>query len=218
MIAFAIRRTLLAGFTTLVISIIAFMVIQLPPGDFATVYVQQLLGFGQGAGATGGILGDPAIEQQIREAYGLDRPVIIQYLKWLWRVVQLDFGVGLEAGQKITEIIGDRLFNTVVLALGTILFTWTLSIPIGIYSAVKHNTPADYTVTFVGFLGLAVPDFLLGLALLWIGLRLLRRKRWGTLFDGVHKCAVELRQVHRPAEAPLGARAGTGDCRYGGPH
>ena len=169
MIAFLIRRTLLAGFTTLVISIIAFMVIQLPPGDFATVYVQQLLGFGQGAGATGGILGDPAIEHQIREAYGLDQPLIVQYLKWLWCIVQLDFGVGLEAGQEITEIIGQRLFNTVVLALGTILFTWVLSIPIGIYSAMKHNTPADYAVTFVGFLGLAVPDFLLGLALLWIG-------------------------------------------------
>ena len=169
MIAFLIRRTLLAGFTALVISVIAFMVIQLPPGDFATVYVQQLLGFGQGSGATGGILGDPAIEQQIREAYGLDQPVIVQYFKWLLRIVRLDFGVGLEAGQKITEIIGQRLFNTVVLALGTILFTWVLSIPIGIYSAMKHNTPADYAVTFIGFLGLAVPDFLLGLALLWIG-------------------------------------------------
>ncbi len=169
MIAFLIRRTLLAGFTTFVISIIAFMVIQLPPGDFATTYVQLLLGFGQGSGATGAILGDPAIEQQMREAYGLDQPVVVQYLKWLWRILQLDFGIGLEAGKKITEVIGQRLLNTVILAVGTILFTWVLAVPIGIYSAVKHNTPADYGVTFVGFLGLAVPDFLLGLALLWIG-------------------------------------------------
>jgi peptide/nickel transport system permease protein len=169
MIAFLVRRTLLAGVTTTAISIVAFLSIQLPPGDFATTYVQQLLGFGQGAGATGNILGDPAIEAQIREAYGLDRPVIIQYLKWLWRVLQLDFGIGLEAQKKITEIIGQRLLNTVLLALGTVLFTWVLAVPIGIYSAVKHNTAGDYAVTFVGFLGLAVPDFLLALTLMWIG-------------------------------------------------
>ena len=169
MISFLVRRTLLALFTSFIISMIAFISITLPPGDFATTYVQELLGFGQGAGATGGILGDPAIEAQIRDAYGLDKPVVIQYLKWLWRVVQLDFGIGLEAQRKITEVIGQRLVNTIVLALGTIVFTWMLAVPIGIYSAVKHNSPGDYAATFIGFLGLAVPDFLLALGLMWIG-------------------------------------------------
>ena len=169
MVAFLVRRTLLAGLTTFVISIVAFLVIQLPPGDFATTYVQRLLGDSNYAHSAGGLLGDPAIEQQIREDYGLDRPVFVQYAKWALRVVQLDFGNSLEHGRKITEIIGQRLVNTVLLALGTILFTWVLAVPIGIYSAVKHNTAGDYAVTFVGFLGLAVPDFLLALALMWIG-------------------------------------------------
>ena len=77
--------------------------------------------------------------------------------------------MSIEHGRKVTEVVGQRLLNTVLLAVGTILFTWVLAIPIGIYSAVKHNSPGDYAVTFVGFLGLAVPDFLLALALLWIG-------------------------------------------------
>ena len=167
MIAFLVRRTLLAGMTTFVISILAFLVIQLPPGDFASSYVENLLG-----GSffnTAGVLGEAEIEQQLREDLGLDRPLVIQYTKWALRVVRLDFGASIEHGRKITEVVGQRLVNTILLALGTILFTWVLSIPIGIYSAVKHNTPGDYAVTFVGFLGLAVPDFLLGLALLWIG-------------------------------------------------
>lgn len=168
MIAFLVRRTLLAGLTTFVISIVSFLAIQLPPGDFATTYVQQLL-LGQAAGASASRLSDPAIEAQIRHDLGLDRPLIVQYLKWAWRVLHLDFGNSIEHGKKVTEVVGQRLLNTVVLALGTILFTWVLAVPIGIYSAVKHNTIADYAVTFVGFLGLAVPDFLLALALLWIG-------------------------------------------------
>ncbi|MDA1348927.1 MAG: ABC transporter permease [Chloroflexi bacterium] len=167
MIAFLVRRTLLAGLTTFVISIVAFLAIQLPPGDYATTYVENLLGgsFFNTASA----LGDQATEDQIRRDLGLDRPVFIQYSKWAWRVVHLDFGISIEHGRKITEIVGQRLVNTVLLALGTILFTWVLAVPIGIYSAVKHNTAGDYAVTFLGFLGLAVPDFLLALGLMWIG-------------------------------------------------
>ncbi|MDA1349090.1 MAG: ABC transporter permease [Chloroflexi bacterium] len=169
MITFLVRRTLLAGLTTFVISIVAFLAIQLPPGDYATTYVQRLLGDSNFAHSAGGVLGDPAIEQQIREDFGLDQPLVVQYSKWALRVVQLDFGNSMEHNVKITEVIGQRLVNTLLLALGTILFTWVLAIPIGIYSAVKHNTAGDYAVTFVGFLGLAVPDFLLALALMWIG-------------------------------------------------
>ena len=84
-------------------------------------------------------------------------------------MIRLEFGTSIEHSKRISEVIGQRLVNTVLLAVGTVLFTWVLAIPIGVYSAVKHNTPADYTVTFVGFLGLAVPDFLLALTLLWVG-------------------------------------------------
>lgn len=165
MIAFLVRRILLAGMTTFVISIVAFLAIQLPPGDYATTYVQNLLG----GNVFGSAMGELAMEDQIRHDLGLDRPVIVQYAKWAWRVVQLDFGISIEHGRKITEVVGQRLVNTVLLAVGTILFTWVLAVPIGIYSAVKHNTAGDYVVTFLGFLGLAIPDFLLALALMWIG-------------------------------------------------
>ena len=165
MIAFLVRRTLLAGLTSFAISIIAFLAVQLPPGDFASAYVQNLLG-GPSAPST---VFNLELEAQLRQDLGLDQPQFVQYTKWVWRMVRLDFGISIEHRKRISEVIGQRLVNTVLLAVGTILFTWVLAIPIGIYSAVRHNSPADYTVTFVGFLGLAVPDFLLALTLLWIG-------------------------------------------------
>ena len=165
MVAFLIRRTAFAVVTTFFISLIAFAAIQLPPGDYATTYVQSLLGGLEGQVTPAQL----ALEEQIRTDLGLDKPLIVQYLKWGWRVITLDFGNSIMHGKKITEVVGDRLLNTLVLALGTILFTWVMAIPIGIYSAIKHNTPGDYVVTFVGFLGLAIPDFLLALSLMWIG-------------------------------------------------
>ena len=167
MIAFLVRRISLAIMTTFAISIIAFLVIDLPPGDYATIYVQNLIG-----GPSANIAVTPAtlaLEQQIRRDLGLDRPLFIQYSKWAWRAVRADFGLSIEHSSKITDVVGQRLLNTVLLAFGTVLFTWVLAIPIGIYSAVNHNSVGDYAVTFVGFLGLAVPDFLLALLLLWIG-------------------------------------------------
>ncbi|MDA1348928.1 MAG: ABC transporter permease, partial [Chloroflexi bacterium] len=167
MIAFLVRRITLAIMTTFVISIIAFLVIDLPPGDYATIYVQNLIG---GPNANIGVTpATLALEQQVRRDLGLDRPLFIQYSKWAWRAVRADFGLSIEHQSKITDVIGQRLVNTVLLALGTILFTWVLAVPIGIYSAVNHNSVGDYAATFVGFLGLAVPDFLLALLLLWIG-------------------------------------------------
>ncbi len=165
MINFLIRRTMMASLTTIAISIIAFVAIQLPPGDYADTYVQALIGGLEGQVTPAQL----ALEEQIRSDLGLDKPLIVQYLKWGWRVITLDFGVSIGHGQKITEVVGDRLLNTMLLALGTILFTWIMAIPIGIYSAIRHNSPGDYVVTFMGFLGLAVPDFLLSLFLMWIG-------------------------------------------------
>ena len=167
MIAFLVRRTLLAGLTTFAISIVGFVVIQLPPGDYITLYVQTLTdSAGEGSAAE---MVDPALEAQLRRDYGLDQPLVVQYAKWAWRMLRFDWGISFMYQQRITDvIIGDRLVNTVLLAMGTVLFTWVLAIPIGIYSAVRHNTLGDYAVTFVGFLGLAVPDFLLALALMWV--------------------------------------------------
>lgn len=163
MITFLLRRTLLGVFTIFAISVISFLVVQLPPGDFVDQYVLTLLG-DQGQGTPAAAL----LEENLRREFGLDSPFYIQYLKWLGKVVRGDFGISLEFQLPVWEVVSDRLLNTVILAGATILFTWTLAVPIGIYSAVRHNSPEDYTVTFLGFLGLAIPDFLLALALMWM--------------------------------------------------
>ena len=164
MIIFIIRRLFLGLFTLWVISIIAFVIVQLPPGDFVDLYVEELL--------IGNDLVKPAFslafEEALRDEFGLDQPVIVQYGKWVWKVVRLDFGISLAFRRPVMEIVADRLLMTVILAAATILFTWVLAIPIGIYTSVRQYSVEDYTFTFIGFLGLAVPDFLLALVLLWV--------------------------------------------------
>ena len=164
MIAFIIRRFLLGLFTLWVISIIAFLAVQLPPGDFVDEYVANLVGdAGQGTPAAA------ALEDQLRAEYGLDDPLIFQYYKWMSKVVRGDLSFSVEFNRPVREIIWDKLPMTLVVTGSVLVFTWTLAIPLGIYSAVRHRTIEDYSLTFVGFLGLAIPDFLLALALLWIG-------------------------------------------------
>ena len=94
--------------------------------------------------------------------------MFIQYAKWAWKLLHFDLGISLEFRQPVRQVIGERLLMTVILAGSTALMAWALSIPIGIYSAMRQHSLEDYTVTFIGFLGLAVPDFLLALVLLWI--------------------------------------------------
>ena len=164
MVVFLTRRILLGAFTIFVISLISFLIIQLPPGDFVDDYVLTLLGE-QGLGTELG----RSLEADLRVEFGLDRPMYMQYLKWLGKVVQGDFGFSLEFQKPVWDVVSSRLLNTVILAVAAIIFTWTLALPIGIWSAVRHNSPEDYTITFIGFLGLAIPDFLLALGLMWMG-------------------------------------------------
>lgn len=164
MIAFIIRRFLLGLLTLWVISIIAFLAVQLPPGDFVDDYVANLVGdAGQGTPAAA------ALEEQLRAEYGLDEPVIFQYYRWMSKVVRGDLSFSVEFNRPVREIIWDKLPMTLVVTGSALVFTWTLAIPLGIYAAVRHRTIEDYSLTFVGFLGLAIPDFLLALILLWIG-------------------------------------------------
>jgi peptide/nickel transport system permease protein len=144
-----------------VISILSFIIIQLPPGDFLTSYA-----------ATLSEQGDSVSEEQLqalREAYGLGQPIYVQYTKWMSGVLRGDFGFSLEWGMPVKELIWGRLGLTVVLSLSSLLFVWTLAVPIGIYSATNQYSPLDYTATFFGFLGLAIPNFMLALVLMWIG-------------------------------------------------
>ena len=166
MFAFIVRRALLALLTIWALSLISFLVIQLPPGDFVDQYILNL--FAGDSKATSIVAGSAELADVLRAQYGLDKPFFVQYGKWAFKMVQGDFGQSLEFQKPVSEIISERLLLTVILAGTTALFAWALSIPIGIYSAVRQHSTEDYTFTFIGFLGLAVPDFLLALWLLWI--------------------------------------------------
>jgi peptide/nickel transport system permease protein len=165
MLMFILRRSLLALLTIWALSVISFVIIQLPPGDFVDTYIQELM-FGNVA--TGAAIGGGKFETTLREQFGLDKPLYVQYAKWAVKLVQGDFGQSLEFQKPVSEIVSERLLMTIILAGTTAIFSWALSIPIGIYSAVRQHSIEDYTITFIGFLGLAVPDFLLALWLLWV--------------------------------------------------
>jgi len=168
MLTFIVRRVFLALITIWALTIISFVVIQLPPGDFVDTYVQQLLEGGGGPGSGGNVVMEESLGRALRAQYGLDKPMIVRYFKWMWSAVQGDFGRSLEFQKPVYEIVSERLLMTIILAGTTALFAWGLSIPIGIYSAVRQHSIEDYAVTFIGLMGLAVPDFLLALWLLWI--------------------------------------------------
>lgn len=159
MLAYIVHRILLACLTIAVISVISFVIIQLPPGDYLDSYI-----------ATLEAQGDPVSDLQVaglRKQYGLDRPMPVQYLIWVGNMLQGEFGVSLEWNRPVSQLIGERLFLTVVVALAAVLFMWIMAIPIGIYSAVRQRSIGDYVFTFVGFIGLAIPDFLLALVLMY---------------------------------------------------
>ncbi len=161
MFAYLIRRLFYAVLTVWAVSIVSFVIIQLPPGDYVTAYLAQL-------SVQGSTLGMSEADN-LRAYYGLDRPLYYQYYLWLERMVQGDFGYSFEHQKPVKDVIGERLLLTMILAFASVLFTWTFAIPIGIFSAVRQYSAWDYFFTFVGFIGLAIPNFLLALLLMWVG-------------------------------------------------
>lgn len=157
-----IGRRLVYGILTLwAVSLVSFVIIQLPPGDYVTAYIAQLSMQGSSLGMSEA--------DNLRAFYGLDRPMYYQYYLWLQRMVQGDFGYSFEFQKPVRDVIGERLLLTIILAFASVLFTWALAIPIGIFSAVRQYSIWDYVFTLVGFIGLAIPNFLLALLLMWIG-------------------------------------------------
>jgi peptide/nickel transport system permease protein len=145
--------------TLIAISVIIFVIIQLPPGDYLSTYVAELAAQGEG-------VNDERIAY-LREKYGLDQPIWKQYLMWAGSLLQGDLGYSFEYQLPVSELIGDRLLLTFVISIVTILFTYAVAFPIGIYTAVRQYSIGDYTLSFIGFLGLATPNFLLALLLLY---------------------------------------------------
>jgi peptide/nickel transport system permease protein len=164
MIAYTVRRLLLALVTVWAISVASFVIIQLPPGDFVDAYISHLSASGSAVSAEEAA--------SLRKLYGLDRPIYVQYGKWISRVVSGDFGESMEWMRPVTEVIGDRLWMTMVVSVAAIILTWAIALPIGIYSAVRQYSLGDYVFTFLGFIGLAVPNFLLALIIMYLSFKL----------------------------------------------
>ncbi len=170
MVAYIARRMILALFTIWVISILTFVIIELPEGDAAERTISDLMA----GGGVHGHVGNPELLDRLRDYMDLDKPQYVRYMKWIWRMLHGDLGFAYTAGEAagyqgtIKKIIGDRLWMTVALTSFTIIVTWTFAIPVGIYSAVRQHSIGDYTFTLLGFTGLAVPDFLLGLVLMYL--------------------------------------------------
>jgi peptide/nickel transport system permease protein len=163
MVMFLTRRLILALFTCVMISIFTFIIIRLPPGDFVDAYIANLASTGTTVSAEQA--------QALRREYGLDRSVFVQYWLWIGRVVQGDFGVSMMWRRPVTEVIGDRLWLTMVVSFSALFLTWIIALPIGIYSAVRQYSFGDYVATMLGFIGLAIPNFLLALILMYAGFR-----------------------------------------------
>ena len=161
MLKYIAWRILMMIPTLFAISIVSFLIIQLPPGDFLTSYLAQLTSMGE-------TVSEEVIEA-LRARYGLGSPVYVQYWTWMTGIVtQGDFGMSLLWGRPVSELLWERVSLTVMVSASSVLFIWVVAIPIGIYSAVRQYSIGDYIFTFLGFLGLATPPFMLALIALWI--------------------------------------------------
>ena len=160
MFRYFVQRLLVMIPTLIVISMAVFAIIQAPPGDYIETWVAELQSQGEAV--------DPAKIDFLRKTYGLDQPFYIQYLKWASGLVQGDLGFSFEHSLPVSEVVGDRLWLTVVVSMASILFVWVVSFPIAVYSAVKQYSIGDYVFTFLGYIGLATPSFLFALILLYL--------------------------------------------------
>jgi peptide/nickel transport system permease protein len=143
-----------------IISVVSFVVITLPPGDFVTTYIAQL-------GQSGGVGSEEHVER-LREEYGLDKPIYVRYWLWAQNAIEGDFGRSLDWGRSVTDLIGEYIGLTLGLSFFALVLSWAIAFPIAIYSALNRNTWADYTFSALGLTGVAVPNFLLALGALYI--------------------------------------------------
>ena len=214
MINFVVRRTLLGLSSLLFISAISFVIIQLPEGD----YIDSWYGNVTEGDAQQGITITLQELDKLRALYGLDKPLYVQYFKFVVNLVRFDFGITLEYSLPVSVLLREKMLLTVVLAGFTIIFTWMLAIPIGIYSAVRQHSLGDYTFTFIGFIGLAVPDFLLALVLMYFAFQYFGTAVGRAILFRVHRGALEHSQGARSAGPPLDTGLRPGHVRHGGAH
>src|SRR5882724_1908084 len=159
MLGYLVHRILIMIPTLIAISVVIFTIINLPPGDYFSTYIAELQSSGEAA--------DLAKIHFLQVQYGFDRPLWEQYLYWVAGLLQGDLGFSFAYNLPVRDVVGDRLFLTFVVSFATIVFTYIVAFPIGIYSATHQYSWSDHTLTFLGFLGLATPNFLLALVLLY---------------------------------------------------
>jgi peptide/nickel transport system permease protein len=161
MTMYIFRRALMMIPTLIAISIVTFIIIQLPPGDFLTTLVSSLSSQGE-------TVNQDALDA-LKRQYGLGEPMYMQYLIWMRNILfHFDFGDSFEYNRPVRDLIGGRMAWTVGISVGSIVVTWLIAFPLGFYSAVRKYTPGDYLMTFLSFLGLAIPEFMLALLLLYV--------------------------------------------------
>ena len=166
MLGYILRRIGIMIPTLFIISIISFVVIQLPPGDYLTTYSMTLR-------TQGDNVQEEAI-QALRDRYGLNQPVYVQYYKWIWGILSRgDWGQSMEVGRPVKDLIWERLALTVVLSLMSIIVSWFIAIPLGVYSATHQYSIPDYIVTTFSFIGVGTPGFLLALLIMWAAMNML---------------------------------------------
>ena len=160
MLSYIIRRIIYMIVVLLVLSVVSFFIIQLPPGDFLTAFIENMR-------AQGTVVSEEQI-LSLKTYYGLDQPMYLQYLRWLGNLLQGDLGQSFQWNQPVTELIKERLALTVTISLISLVLTYLIAIPIGIYSATHQYSFGDYAFTVFGFMGLATPNFLLALVLMFL--------------------------------------------------
>jgi len=160
MFGYLVHRVLVMIPTLLIISALVFVIIQLPEGDYLTTYITELEAQGEKVSREKVAF--------LREQYGLDKPKWEQYFVWLFGMLRGDLGYSFEYSLPVSDVVGDRLFLSFLLSFSTIIFTWVVAFPIGVYSATHQYSWGDHSLTFIGFLGLATPNFLLALVLLYV--------------------------------------------------
>ena len=160
MIRYVARRLLLLPFLMLVYSFVIFVIIQAPPGDFLTAYVATL-------SASGSSVSTDMLDA-LRHDYGLDQPFIVQYVRWMTQLFSGNMGLSLEYQRPNADLIGEQLALTIALALMSFLLTWLIAVPAGIYSATHQRSVVDDIFTVVNYIGVATPNFMLALILMWL--------------------------------------------------
>lgn len=161
MLNYVIKRLIYMIPTLIGMSMIAFTIIQLPPGDYLSSMLATMADSGQNI--------DPAQVDALRRSYGFDDPIWLQYGKWISGILlRGDFGYSFEWNRPVADLIWERMGSTLALSVASLLFVWAVSLPIGIYSAMRRHSVGDYAFTFLGFIGLAIPNFILALTLMYV--------------------------------------------------